>query len=93
MAFASLSVRASIDIVALVLGESLKLAALGVGIGVAVALAAARLMRGLIYGVRESHPMTLVAVAALLVVVSLTASLVPAWRATRVDPMETLRDE
>ena len=50
-------------------------------------------MRGLIFGVRESDPMTLVAVAALLVVVSLTASLVPAWRATRVDPMEALRDE
>lgn len=88
------AVGARVDqIVALVLGESLKLAGLGVGIGVVVALASARLMRGLIYGVRESDPTTIVAVAALLVVVSLTASLIPAWRATRVDPMEALRDE
>jgi putative ABC transport system permease protein len=43
--------------------------------------------------VSASDPLTLVAVATLLVGVSVVASLVPAWRATRVDPMEALRDE
>jgi predicted permease len=81
------------QILSLVLGESLRLAALGVAIGIAVALAVGRLGRSLLFGVRETDPLTLGAVAALLVVVSLAASFVPAWRATRVDPMEALRDD
>ena len=81
------------QILGLVLGESLRLAALGVGIGVAAALAIGRLGKSLLFGVRASDPLTLGAVAGLLVVVSLAASLLPAWRATRVDPMEALRDD
>ena len=88
------AVGARLDqILRLVLGESLKLAAIGVAIGVVAALGLARLGRSLLYGVSDSDPVTLVAVSALLVVVSLAASFVPAWRATRVDPMEALRDE
>jgi ABC-type antimicrobial peptide transport system permease subunit len=81
------------QILSLVLGESLKLAALGVGIGVAAALAVGRLGRSLLFGVSENDPLTIAAVALLLVAVSLVASLLPAWRATRVDPMEALRDD
>ncbi len=81
------------QILGLVLGESLRLAALGAGIGIAGALAVGRLGRGLLYGVAEADPLTLAAVSLLLVAVSIAASLIPAWRATRVDPMEALRDE
>jgi putative ABC transport system permease protein len=81
------------QILKLVLGESLKLALLGVVIGAIAALMLARLGRSLLYGVSGADPLTLVAVAALLVAVSLAASFIPAWRATRIDPMEALRDE
>ncbi|HEY2747255.1 MAG TPA: FtsX-like permease family protein, partial [Polyangia bacterium] len=81
------------QILRLVLGESLRLAALGAVIGIAGALLVGRLGRSLVYGVSDSDPLTLVAVSLLLVAVSVAASLLPAWRATRVDPMEALRDE
>ena len=81
------------QILGLVLGESVRLATLGVVIGVAGAFAVGRLGKSLVFGVRETDPLTLVTVALLLVAVSLAASFLPAWRATRVDPMDALRDE
>jgi putative ABC transport system permease protein len=57
----------------------------------AAALAAGRLMARLVFGVSASDPMTFVAVAATLVFVALMASLVPAYRASRLDPSEVLR--
>ena len=71
----------------------MRLALYGVAIGVAAALAVGHLGRSLLFQISGSDPLTLAAVGLLLVVVSLTASLIPAWRATRVDPMEALRDD
>jgi len=89
-----IAIGARVDqILRLVVGESIRLAALGVVIGVGASLALGRLARSLLFEVSASDPLTLLAVATLLVVVSIVASLLPAWRATRVDPMEALRDE
>jgi hypothetical protein len=81
------------DIRALVLGEGLRLAALGASLGLAGALAASRLVRGLLFEVHPQDPLSLVAAALLLVGVSGLASYLPARRAARVDPAVVLRAE
>jgi predicted permease len=69
------------------------LAAAGVVAGLAGAYAATRLLHHLIWGVRETDPMTFAVTAALLLVVAAAASLAPALRILRLDPAETLRNE
>jgi len=54
---------------------------------------ARRMIRGLLYGVTAADPLAWIAAAALLLAVSALANLVPAWRASRVDPSEALRIE
>ena len=81
------------QILQLVLGQGLALTAAGVVIGVAAALALGRLLASMLFGVEAYDPTTFVAVCALLLVVSLVACGAPARRATRVDPIEALRDE
>jgi putative ABC transport system permease protein len=76
-----------------VLWEGTAMALAGVVIGVAGAAALGRLLATLVYGVSPTDPVTLLAVSATLVVVTLLASLVPARRAMRVDPVTALRDE
>ena len=75
----------------MVLRHGLSLAAIGIGIGLAGAFALSRLIEGLLYGVRPHDPLTFVVVPALLMVVTLLASIVPAWRATRVPLTIALR--
>lgn len=75
-----------------VLAQGLRVGATGVGVGLLASLALARFLRGLVYGVSAHDPATLIVVAALLLVVALLASLAPARRATRVDPMTALRE-
>ena len=77
----------------LVVGHALRLSIAGVALGAALALALVRFMRGLLYGIEPSDPVTFVAVAAMLTIVALGAALVPALRATRVDPLVALRAE
>jgi putative ABC transport system permease protein len=66
---------------------------IGMAIGVAGALALGRVLSTLIYGVQASDPLTFVGVSAILAVVALLASLIPAFRATRVEPIKALREE
>jgi predicted permease len=74
-----------------VLGEGLRLTLVGLLIGGALALGAGRLVSAQLLGVSPFDPLTLAASAALLVLVALAACAVPAWRASRVDPITVLR--
>jgi putative ABC transport system permease protein len=76
-----------------VVGEGLSVVSVGAAVGVAVAMGLTRLMRGILYGVSPTDAWTLAAMTALLLGVALAASLVPAHRATRIDPLIALRSE
>ena len=65
----------------------------GVALGIAGAFLLTRFMRSLLFGVTASDPLTFAGIAALLTVVALVASYLPARRAARIDPMVSLRTE
>jgi putative ABC transport system permease protein len=79
------------SILAMVLRHGLVLALCGLGAGCAAAMAVTRILSGLLYGITATDPITFVAAGLTLFLVGATATLVPAWRATRVDPLVTLR--
>jgi len=79
------------DILRMVIVEGMSPTLAGIAVGMIAALASARVMRTLVYGVSASDPLTLAAVAATLAIAALLASLVPAYRALRLDPVEVLR--
>jgi putative ABC transport system permease protein len=81
------------DIFRLILGRALMFAGAGVAVGLALASWATRLLSALLYQVRPGDPIVLASLAALLLVVALLASYLPARRATRVDPLTALRAE
>jgi ABC-type antimicrobial peptide transport system permease subunit len=81
------------DVLRMVLAEGLKPTLLGVGLGLAGAAWLVRLMGTLLFGVGARDPGTYAAVTAIVVGVGLVAMLLPAFRATRVDPITTLRAE
>ena len=81
------------SIVTSVLGRSLRLAAMGAVIGLGLALAGAQLLQSMLFEIDPRDPPTLVAVTAILTLAAIVASAVPALRASRVDPMTTLRAE
>ena len=76
-----------------VLRQGLQLAGAGAAIGLATAFIMARLMSGLLFGVRPTDPLTFIGVALLLICVALLACYIPARRAVRVDPIFALRHE
>jgi predicted permease len=79
------------DVVRLVVFEGMAPALTGIGIGIAGALVSGRLIETLVFGVTASDPLTLFVVAGTLAFVALAASLVPAYRASRLDPLIVLR--
>lgn len=81
------------DVLRLVLGQGARLASLGIGLGAILALILSKSLATLLYGISPTDPLTFVGVAFLLAFVALAACYVPAHRATRVDPIETLRYE
>ena len=81
------------DVLRLVIFDGMKPALIGLGVGIIAALAGARVMASLIFGVKTSDPATFAAVSVLLAIIALLATVLPARRATRVDPMRTLREE
>ena len=81
------------DILRLVITEGMKPALIGLLLGVAGALALGRVLASFIYGIAAYDPLTFAAVAILLVVVALLASIIPAYRAARIEPTRALREE
>ncbi|HEX4783117.1 MAG TPA: ABC transporter permease [Candidatus Sulfotelmatobacter sp.] len=81
------------DVLRMVVFEGMKPVLLGVLIGTAGALAMGRIVSSLIFEVKPSDPLTFLAVIILLAAIALLASIIPAYRATKVDPMVALRYE
>src|SRR5271170_2748749 len=81
------------NIVGLVVRQGMFLSGIGIVVGLVGAAALTRVMSGLLFGVSTMDALTFGTVPALLAAVAFTATVIPAWRATRVDPMVALRDE
>jgi predicted permease len=81
------------DILRLVVTEGMKPALLGLALGVVGALALGRVVASFIYGIAAYDPLTFVAVAMLLAAVAFLASIIPAYRAARIEPTRALREE
>jgi predicted permease len=79
------------DVRGMVVRQGLLLAAGGVAVGLAIAVALARLVTNLLYGVTGTDPVTFAVIPLILLVVAAGATYFPAWRASRVDPVEALR--
>jgi ABC-type antimicrobial peptide transport system permease subunit len=88
----ALGARAA-NVVRLVAWSGLRTVLVGIIAGIVVAIAAGRTMAAVLYGISPRDPLTLAAVSVTFALVALVASLVPAWRAARVDPVVSLRDE
>jgi putative ABC transport system permease protein len=73
--------------------DGLRPAIFGLGFGLAASVGAARLMRSMLYGTQPLDPFVFASVAAMLLLVAVLACMVPAWRASRLDPMRALRTE
>jgi putative ABC transport system permease protein len=81
------------DVLKMVVSDGMKPILIGVVIGLAAALALSRLIASLIFGVRPNDPLTFCVVAFTLLSVGILANILPAYRATRIQPVRTLREE
>jgi len=81
------------DVIRLVLADGLKPILAGVALGLAAALALGRVVSSLIFGVRATDPLTFAAVALVLLLVGILATIIPAYRATGIEPVRILREE
>jgi predicted permease len=81
------------DVIKLVLRQGMELAAIGILVGLAGAAVLTRVMASLLFGVSTTDAATFAALPALLAAVAFAATIIPAWRTTRVDPVVALREE
>jgi ABC-type antimicrobial peptide transport system permease subunit len=81
------------DVIRLVLGQSVAVTLAGIALGLAGAAAVTRYLEGLLFGLTPLDPATFAGVSLLFIAISIVAALVPARRATRVDPVVALRAE
>jgi predicted permease len=81
------------QVVRLMLGDGLRPALYGLALGLAASTGAVRLIQSMLYGTEPFDPVIFAAVSATLLLVAALACLVPAWRASRIDPMQSLRAE
>jgi predicted permease len=81
------------SVIQLILGQSMRITLIGIIAGLAAALVLTRLLSGMLVGVSATDPWTFAGVVLLVVMVTVTASSIPAWRAAHVDPIRTLRAE
>ena len=81
------------DVLRMIVFDGMKPTLLGVAIGLVASIALSRVLGTLVFGVKATDVPTFLTVSVLLVGVGMFASILPAWRATRVDPLRTLRDE
>jgi ABC-type antimicrobial peptide transport system permease subunit len=81
------------DVVGMIVADGMKPALAGVGIGFVGALLLGRVMASVIYGVSSRDSLTFASVSLVLLTVAFLASSVPAYRAAKVEPVRTLRDE
>jgi predicted permease len=81
------------SVLRLVIRQGLKLTLIGMAIGLIASAALTRMMKNLLFGVSATDPLTFIVVSLLLISVTLLACFIPAWRATKVDPMVALRCE
>ena len=77
----------------MVVRQGMRLVAVGVSVGMIAALALVQVIRGLLFGVPPRDPVVFISIPLVLALVALGAIAVPAWRASRIDPLQTLRTE
>jgi ABC-type lipoprotein release transport system permease subunit len=80
-------------VVAMVMGESMRLVGIGLAVGLATALWAGRFVETVVYGLSPNDPLTIAAAVVLIAVVAALAGCLPARRASKVDPMDALRQQ
>ena len=81
------------DVLQLIIGQAMVLVVIGMAAGLLAAAALTRLMETMLYQVSATDPITFVLIAIFFATVALVASYIPAWRATKVDPLVALRNE
>jgi putative ABC transport system permease protein len=81
------------SILRLFLGRGARIAFVGLGVGLATALVLAKFLKSLLFGIKVTDPLTFGGVSLVIVLIGLAASLFPAWRATKVNPVYALRNE
>ena len=81
------------DVLEFVIAQAIKPTAIGIAIGLAASFALSRLVSSMVYGISSRDTLTFLTVTALLVLVALVASLIPALRATQISPLAVIRDE
>jgi putative ABC transport system permease protein len=79
------------DVLGLVVGQALRLSLAGIGAGVVLAFALTRFLSGMLFGIRPTDPATFLLASGLIVAMTLLSSYIPAARASRIDPIQSLR--